>query len=274
MIRLFQIEWLKLRSYRSFKLITALYFLVVVLICGSGMFVLEYIKNHAMTGEFKGIDPTMLPIYDFRDIWQNLTQTASWLKIILAFIVIISITNEITFKTMRQNIIDGLNRKEFVLSKVIMILGFSFANTLLVFILGLILGFIYSPVAGMADIFSGIEFIGGFFITTFTYLLFAFFIALLIKRTGIAIVFFGIYAAFIDPITSLIFANAPLPTAFKTIAPYFPVDAINSIIPNPFPKYIFQEFQGHISLGATGIVLIEVTIFVSFIFLLLKRKDL
>jgi hypothetical protein len=155
-----------------------------------------------------------------------------------------------------------------------MILGFSIANTLLVFILGLILGFIYSPVTGMVDIFTGTEFIGGFFITTFAYLLFAFFIALLIKRTGIAIVFFGIYAAFIDPITSLIFANAPLPAAFKTIAPYFPVDAINSIIPNPFSKYIFQEFQNHISFGATGIVLIEAAIFISFIFLLLKRKDL
>lgn len=227
-----------------------------------------------MTQGFQGIDPTIFPIYDFGDIWQNLTQTASWLKIILAFIVIISITNEVTYKTLRQNIIDGLNRKEFVLSKMIMIFGFSLANTLLVFILGLILGFIYSPVTGMADIFTGIEFIGGFFLTTFTYLLFAFFIALLIKRTGIAIVFFGIYAAFVDPITSIIFTNAPLPAIFKTIGPYFPVDAINSIIPNPFSKYIFQEFQSYMSLTTIGIVLSEATIFISLIFLLLKRKDL
>jgi ABC-type transport system involved in multi-copper enzyme maturation permease subunit len=271
MIRLFQIEWIKLRSYRAFKILVALYFLVVVLVCGSGMFILEYLRNQGVKAQ--GIDPTMLPIYDFGDIWQNLTEAALWLKIILAFIVIISITNEITFKTLRQNIIDGLNRKEFVLSKTIMIFGFSLANTLLVFILGLVLGLIYSH-TGINHIFTGIEFIGGFFISTFAYLLFAFFVALLIKRTGIAIVFFGIYAAFIDMITSAIFANAPLPLAFKQIAPFFPVDAINNIIRSPFLKYGFQEIKDFMSFTDVGIVLLEASIFISLIFLLLKRKDL
>lgn len=272
MIRLFQIEWIKLRSYRAFKILVALYFLVVVLVCGSGMFVLEYLRNQGMKAQ--GIDPTILPIYDFPEIWQNITQAASWLKIILAFIIIISITNEIAFKTLRQHIIDGLSRKEFVLSKVIMILGFSLANTLLVFILGIVLGLFYSHPFQFADVFTGMEFIGGFFITTFAYLLFAFFIAIFIKRTGIAIVFFGIYAAFIDMITSAIFANAPLPIIFKKIAPFFPVDAINSIIRNPFPKYYFQEISDFISYTDVGIVLVEASIFVSLIFLLLKRKDL
>lgn len=273
MIRLFQIEWIKLRSYRSFKILLLLYILVVILVCCSGMFFLKYLRDKGV--EFRGIDPTMLPIYHFPDIWQNITQVASFLKIILAFIIIISITNEVTFKTLRQNIIDGLNRTEFILSKVLMITVFSIANSLLVLILGLTLGIIHSPQVNLELIFSGMEFLGGFFLTTFVYLLFAFVVGIIIKRTGIAIVFFGIYAPFIEMFAALIFTHAPkLPPYFKTLARFFPVEAVNNIIRSPFEKYAFQEIQDYIAFNDVAIVLLHITLFLSFIFLMLKRKNL
>jgi ABC-2 type transport system permease protein len=56
------------------------------------MFLMQYLKNQG--AEFNGIDPTILPLYDFPDVWQNMTYVATFFKIILAFIVIISVTNE------------------------------------------------------------------------------------------------------------------------------------------------------------------------------------
>ena len=273
MIRLFLIEWIKLRNYRAFKVLVILYFLVLGVVCSSGMFILQYLKSKG--AEWNNIDPTILPIYHFPDIWQNVTQIASWLKIILGFIVIISITNEITYKTLRQNVIDGVNRMEFISSKLLMILGFSLANALFVFLTCLILGFIYSPQVNLSLIVSGSQFIGGFFLTTFAYLVFAFLIGILIKRTGIAIVFLGIYAPFIDPITSLIFANAPgIPLFLKHMVPFFPMEAISNIIRDPFARYAFRDIQDYVSLTDVSIVLAQVLVYFGIIFLLLRKKDL
>jgi ABC-2 type transport system permease protein len=272
MNRLFQIEWIKLRNYRAFKVLVILYFLSVALVCSSGMFLLEFLKDKGL--HTQGIDPTILPIYDFPDIWQNLSEAASWMKIILAFIVLISVTNEITYKTLRQNIIDGLSRKDFILSKISMITGFSLINTFLVFILGLVLGFIYSHQINATLIFSGMEFIGGFFLTTFVYLLFAFLIGIIVQRTGIAIVFLMIYSTFIEPIVSSIFVHAPLPSFFKTIVPFFPVEAVNNIIRSPFTKYGFQEIQDYIAFNDVLIVLVQATFYIAILSYLLKRKNL
>ena len=115
MIRLFEIEWLKLKNYKVFWILIGMYFLGLILILSSGMLLMEFMKNHG--AEFEGIDPTIIPLYDFPDVWQNMTYIATFFKIILAFIVIISVTNEIGYRTLRQNIIEGLSKWEFLKSK-------------------------------------------------------------------------------------------------------------------------------------------------------------
>ena len=111
MIRLFEIEWLKLKNYTVFWILLIMYFLGLILILSSGMFLMQFLKYKG--ADFNGIDPTILPLYDFPDVWQNMTYIATFFKIILAFIVIISVTNEISYRTMRQNVIDGLSKWEW-----------------------------------------------------------------------------------------------------------------------------------------------------------------
>jgi hypothetical protein len=123
MIRLFEIEWLKLKNYKIFWILFGLYFLGLLVVCSGGMFLLEYIKRTG--GDFKGIDPTILPLYDFPDVWQNTIYVATFFKLFLAFIVIISICNDINYRTLRQNIIDGLSKKEFLISKFTLIFSLS-----------------------------------------------------------------------------------------------------------------------------------------------------
>jgi ABC-2 type transport system permease protein len=272
MIRLFLIEWIKLRKYRAFQLLTALYFLVVAVVCSSGMIFLEYIKSKG--AEFKGISPTILPIYEFPDIWANLTFVAAWMKIFLAFIVIISITNEVSYKTLRQNVIDGLSRVEFMLSKIIMIFFFSLMNTLLIIVLGLITGFIYSQDKSLVAIFGNMQYLGAFMYNVFIYMVFAFFLGILIKRTGIVIIFLGIYSVFVEPISTLIFSNAPfIPHWLKESVPYFPIKAINNLLPSPYSQYIFMEYQDYISFISVSIVSVHLLLYLGFTYLLLKWKN-
>ncbi len=272
MIRLFIIEWIKIRSYRSFQILTGLYFLVVGVVCGSGGLLLHYLKEKGLN--YKGVDPTMLPIYSFPDVWQNITFVAARLKIFLAFIVIISLTNEITYKTLRQNIIDGLSRVDFMISKFAMILVFSIANTILVFVFGFIMGLIYSHDISIGVIFTNMQFLGAFFLNVFAFLVFAFMLGLLIKRTGIVIVFLGLYAGFIEPIMTLIMTEAPkLKNNIGVIAPYFPVKAIRDLISEPFLKYAFQEIQDYVSFTNVSVVIVQLLFYFTFIYLLLKWRS-
>jgi hypothetical protein len=80
--------------YKPFWVLVSMYALSVVVICSSGMLLMAYIKRQG--GEIEGLDPTILPLYDYPDVWQNITYVAMFFKVILAFIVIISVANEVT----------------------------------------------------------------------------------------------------------------------------------------------------------------------------------
>ena len=162
MIRALKLEWLKLRNYRVFWILTGMYLFAVIIIASGGGFFLQWLKSQG--ADFDGIDPTILPIYDFPDIWQNTTYLASFVKVLLAFIVIISINNDVTYNTMRQNIIDGISKREFIYSKLLQIAALAFLSTLFLFIAGFINGSIYSHVWGPGFIFDEIGISPGLFL--------------------------------------------------------------------------------------------------------------
>ncbi len=272
MIRLLNIEWLKLRRYKAFNILMILYYVVFIAVCSSGMAILEFLKNKG--AEFKGFSPTMIPIYDFPDIWQNLSYIATLLNVFPAFMIIISVTNEIQFKTLRQNIIDGFDRMDFFLSKFSFIFVISLINTLVLFLNGLVLGLIYSYDKSFEAIFVNSQFLLGFLLNNLTYFVFAFLLALLIKRTGIVIVLLGIYSYFAEPIATLILANVPsFPHFFKEIVAFFPIKAINNLIPNPFGRYVFMEITDYVPFKAIAIVISQLGVYLTFIWLLLKKRD-
>ena len=122
MKRLLQIEWLKLKHYRPFWVLTGLYTIIISVIVIGVHFFFDYLKRQG--ADINGFDPTMFPFYDFPDIWQNITYAATWFKLFLAFIVVISIANEVTHRTLRQNIIDGMSKKDWLVSKLLLIVAF------------------------------------------------------------------------------------------------------------------------------------------------------
>ena len=270
MPRLIAIEWLKLKSYRPFWILMILYFVVLGLVLSGVGFFLEYLAS--MNGaEINGLDPSMVPFYDFADIWQNLTYMATYLKIFLGFIVVISITNEYSYKTIRQHIIDGLTRWEFLTSKLLIILTITVVNTLFVFILGLILGLIYSPVKGLDVIFTNADFLLAYFLDVGVFLTFALLVGMLIKRTGFAIVLLALYTFFLEPISALILSQIYPQYTFHQ---YFPIRAINNLIPVPFGKYAFQEVQDYVAFSDVVLVVAYVALFIFLSFRLLKSRDI
>ena len=273
MIRLFEIEWLKLKNYRIFWILVGMYFLGLIVILSSGMFLMQFMKNQG--AEFNGIDPTIIPLYDFPDVWQNLTYVATFFKIILAFIVIISVTNEIGYRTLRQNIIDGLSKWEFLKSKIVLILGLSACATIFLFFEGLITGLIYSTVRYPELIFSEFEFLATYFLEVVTFLSLALLLGILLKKAGFAIVLIFMYTLIFEPFLTLNFEHNPWVKDYMSWSvPYFPIKALNNLIRVPFQRYIFMEIQDYVAIKDLAIVLFWLIIYQLSIFKLLQRRDL
>lgn len=273
MIRLLELEWLKLKHYRVFWILTVMYFAGLMLLLSSGMFLMEFLKNKG--AQFRGIDPTILPLYDFPDVWQNMTYIATFFKIIPAFIVIISVTNEISYRTMRQNVIEGLSKWEFLQSKLMLIAAFSVAATLFIFLEGFTTGMFYSTVKSPEYIFSELEFLAAYCLEVFTYLCFAMLIGLLLKKAGFAIVLIFMYTLMFEPFLTLNFQhNVWIKDYTDWLAPYFPVRALNNLIHVPFQRYVFMEIQDYVAWKDLLIVLGWLAFFLFSIFRLLDRRDI
>jgi len=274
MIRALKLEWLKVRNYRIFWILTGMYLLALLVITSGGMFFLEWLKSEG--ADFKGIDPTIVPIYDFPDIWQNTTYLGSFVIFLLAFIVIISVNNDITYHTLRQNIIDGISKKEYLLSKMLMIVAMAALSTIFLFVAGLVNGSIYSHVWGAQYIFDEQEFLAAFFYQIIIYCTLAFLLAMVIKKAGFVIVALFLYTFMFEPIATAIMINAP---AFRDglapdIAQFLPIKAINNLISVPFGRYVFMEIQDYIPLKTLAIATGWFSVYLGLIYYILKKRDL
>lgn len=274
MIRAFKLEWLKLRNYKFFWILLGLNLIALLIISTAGVFFLNWLKSEGI--DIDGIDPTIIPIYDFPDIWQNTTYLASWLRFLLAFIVIISVNNDLTYNTMRQNVIDGVSKKEFVLSKLSLILFLAALTTIFLFITGLIIGSVYSNVWGVSYIFDEMEFLGAYFLDIVVYCSFAFLIALFIKKSGFAIIALFLYTMFFEPLAAVFMQehHCCKDTYWDTIGSFLPIRSIKDLISVPFGKYIFREIVDYVPLKTLLINLGWLAIYFWVIYRRLVKRDL
>ena len=276
MIRAFKLEWLKIKHYRVFWVLFGLYLITQFIITNGGVFVLEWLESKG--AEFEGIKPSIIPIYDFPDIWLNSVWLASFPKILVSFIVVVSVNNELTYNTLRQNIIDGISKKEFLLSKFSLILFLAGVCTLFLFITGLITGLVYSHVTDLRFIFSEMDYLLSYFLQLVAFCLFAFCMALVIKKAGFAIVGIIIYSIFQLMFTSFLeFSNYTKDSIGKFVK-FFPLYSTEKltgkIYESPFIRYVMQEIKTDLFWYEWLIVLCWIGLYCGFIIYLLNKKDL
>ena len=265
MLKLLKIDLLKLVNYRTFWVLSILYSALLITIPTS---VLEFLKWLKVKGvEFDGYDPLKIPILYFPDIWHNITYFYTFLKIFLAILIIISVSNEFSYKTVRQNIIDGMSRLDFIKSKLYTITLLCLVSTAIVFITSLITGLVYTPKIVTSEIFQGIEFLFAYFLDILAYSIFAFLMTVLIKRSGLTIALMVLAM----PIEYTITSNLPRFLSFTV--QYFPLHAINNLIEVPFPKYVFMEIQDYVSMESIVVVLVYIAVFIYALYAKLKSSD-
>lgn len=269
MKRLFLLEYLKIKKTKSFWILAGLFVFALLSIPISAKYFMDWM---ATKGDSIGMFPMdKIPLFDFVDIWQNLGQIFKYFSLLLGFLIVISITNEFSYKTMRQNIIDGLSKREFLLSKLSWVFVLSAGATFIVFIIGLIMGFAWSPVTEPEFIFKNIDLLFAYFLHIFSFLSFCMFLSFLMKRAGIVLAFIVFYTVIIEPIISGIFRyNYEL----EWLADAMPYRATMSVIQNPFGKYLLQEVHDYIPMYNLAMCLLYIGLFIFGSWILIKKRDL
>jgi len=179
MFRLLNIEIHKLKNSRASTILISTYFLLLtsIALIAAIKFDIGPIKFHlAEQG-----------IFNFPYIWHFNTFIASFFKLFLLLVIVSMVANEYSNKTIKQNLIDGLSKKEFILSKFYTVILFAFISTIFVFVVSLILGLIYSDFNEISIVFSNLEYLLAYFMKLVGFFSFGLFIGILIKRSAFAV---------------------------------------------------------------------------------------
>ncbi len=230
MLHLLKIEWLKLKNYRTFWILSGLFIISIF-----GINYIAYQIQQEVEREQEGISKAILGgPFDFPAIWQTMTYISSFLMFIPGLLMIITITNEFSYKTHRQNVIDGLSRTQFINVKMMMALLLAFFCSLVVFLTILFFGL------GSSDTslsFEQVRSVGFYFIQTLSYAAVALLFGLLFRRSGIAIGVFFLYQLILDELIA-----ALLKRYVGKIGYFLPLESNDVLIPAPFGKNVADRY--------------------------------
>jgi ABC-2 type transport system permease protein len=267
MLHLLKIELKKMTSYRTFWVVCGLYFITIGFSTASGMEFLKWLASF-IDGFGEELNIDRIPLYHFPDVWLNLIWWSGLFKVLLGIMVVISITNEYSYRTVRQNIIDGLSRWEFLASKILLIGLLSLTSVLLIFIIAGITGFIYTPEIQWKYVFTDIEFFLAYFLEIFEYLSFALLLGILVKRSGLTIILL-LLSGMLELIIKL-----NIDDYFPESIPFFPLESITALVPLPFYRYALMEIQDYVKLSSVAIALSWTFIFNYLSYMKLKKSDI
>lgn len=197
MLHLLKIEWLKIKNYKAFIIIASCF--------GLGVIAANYIvflinKNINENLSMAQLLTNSYTPYGFDNTWQTTSYVTGWMLMLPALLVIMLTTNEFTYRTHRQNIIDGWSRQQFTNVKLMVAVVMALATTVVVFITALLFG----AFSGTPFSVNGISHIGFFFVKALSYNMIAVLFSVLLRRTGFAIGLFFIYLGVENIISQLL----------------------------------------------------------------------
>lgn len=278
MFRLLDIELHKLKHSRASKVLIITYFALLFSIA-----LLATIKFDIGPVKFHLADQG---IFNFPYIWHFNTYIASLFKFFLLLIIVSMVSNEYSNKTLKQNLIDGLSKKEFILSKFYTVVLFALLSTLFVFAISVILGLIYSDFNELPIIFSDLEYLLAYFVKLVGFFSFGIFLGMLIKKSAFAVAAMIVWFIGETMTYNIMRFNMPNGELISdSVYQFAPLMSMSKLIDQPFTRlnavktlasrvgedvhfdYVVHWYEIAIVLGWTAI-------FIYGSYLLLKARDL
>ena len=274
MIRLLQLELQKLILNRTSKILIFISFILPHCVI-----VLSAIKINLFG--FFTLELGELGIFNFPIVWHITTYFSALFKFFFAIVVVSMIGNEYSNKTLKQNLIDGLSKREFILSKFYTIVFFSIISTVIIFILALVLGLVYSSYNEISIVVREIEFLPAYFLKLLGFFSFCLFLGVLAKRSAFALAFLFVDFILEWIVFGLIVWKSNIEMATK-IQNFFPLTAMSNLIKQPFQRVAMSKFPEKNDLSydyavhfdSALIVILWTIIFILSAYYLIKKRDL
>ena len=227
MLALIKIEWLKLKKYPAFWWMLGI---VILTYPGVNLMFSAIFDSMSKGNEMKSqiVKQLLGNPFAFPEVWHSVAYFSSWFVMIPAILVIMIIANEYTYKTNRQNIIDGWTRTQFVTSKLFDVLIIALFTTLAYSIVALSFGFSYSTELEKTRWNEQAQYIPLFLLQTFAQLSIAFLLGFVIKRSFIALGIFLFYSVLVEPLAVGYISNAK---EKKKVTSFFPLEISDKLVP-------------------------------------------
>lgn len=278
MKRLLSIELQKLWKNRASKVLIISYFVLLSFIA-----LIASVEFNLGGTSFRIADQG---IFNFPFIWHFNTYVAAILKLFLAVVIVSMMSNEYSYGTLKQNLIDGLSKKEFVISKFLTVILFALVSTIFIFFLSLILGYSFSSYTELSIVFTDIDYLLAYFVKLIGFFSFCLFLGILVKRSAFALGFLVLWN-FLEWILYgtmkwKFFRDTEIA---ENITRFLPLEAMSALIYNPARRMsviknveiqagIVNQNSYSIDYFQVFIVLAWTFVFVYFSYKLLKKRDL
>ncbi len=278
MLRLLSIEIQKLRYNRWAKAITIVYFLLITAIA-----LISSIEFNFGSIHFRIADQG---IFNFPFIWHFNGYMAAILKIFLAIVIVSMMANEYSYRTLKQNLIDGMSKKEVVLSKFITVLLFAVVSTVFLFVVSMLLGLSFSDYNEIGIIFSDMEYLLAYFIKLVAFFSFCLFLGVLVKRSafalGLLIIWFIVEKIAFALMKWNFFKDTNIA---ENVSQFFPMEAMANLVKEPFSRLgavqsaanqLGEAFSKNYDVQwlTVLIVLVWTALFIYWSYIILKKRDL
>ncbi len=279
MKRLLSIELQKIWKNKASKVLTISYFLLLTTIA-----LITSIKFDM--GPFH-INPSEMGVFNFPFIWHFNAYIAASFKFFLAIVIVSMMANEYSYGTLKQNLIDGMSKKEFVLSKFLTVVLFALLSTIFVFAMSLILGYYHSSYTEFNIVFSDLEYLLAFFVKLVGFFSFCLFLGILVKKSAFAIGFLMFWYLFEKISYGLlkyqIFDKKQ--QLIDSLYQFFPLESMSNLIADPWRRLSIIKNAGNTagfdmkydySVHFSNILIVSLwtAIFIFLSYKILQKRDL
>lgn len=236
MRHLLSIEYSKLKNLNAIKVILLIYMVIVPLFMYVASEFLYGILFPALKQTIPAIThkPFAYPqIWEFSEVLKYTFYCASYFHVLVSLILVIIVSNEFSYRTAKQNIIDGMTKKQLIFSKLAILVFLSLFVTLYNCLLALVLGLINSDTV---DLYANSHYIFVFFFQSFCYFSIALFFVTVIRHTAMSLV-----TVIVFPVVDFIAGKIIPPMIYV----FFPLNIFSTLTPSPVRKEVLlmQESQ-------------------------------
>lgn len=278
MKRLLAIELQKIWKNKASRVLTLTYFILLTFIAliASIKFDIGIFKFHLAE----------MGIFNFPYIWHLNTYIAAILKLFLAIVIVSMMANEYSYGTLKQNLIDGMSKKEFIQSKFLTVVLFAGLSTIFIFLLSLILGFSFSSYTEIGIVFSEMEYLLAYFVKLIGFFSFCLFLGILVKRSAFALGFLFVWNIIEGLINGILtFKIFPKSDTAAAITQFLPLQSMSNLIIEPITRLsVVKNLGNQIGVENTKSYAVEPTALLivlawTFLFIyasyrLLQKRDL